>query len=455
MSNILEHIENNLDNLPKLEIVKNEVKVEGLNQKLLTLKDNIYTLKFLRYDRDEEKYKYRYTNLKFLKVEPSFDIKDILGNNLSLNYQNHLDSLLNLNQKNIKTIDINSSYTDFFYVKKTLKISPQKYFELLNVSKDINTKGKRYRNSVERYYTNQYIRDIFNVNIERRTLINKGEFKFLIDRLNLPNKNKAKDFYKYLNKNDLISLEELCEILIKKEVFDQSFLNRLDDYFIKEKLINIIKIGNRIIDIGKDDLSTQKAKNVIEKLSPEKQIKQLESVWQKYFEKYLLYLIFSYRKIYSKVEFNVNGEKKYPDFIGINHYRGVDIIEIKTHLKPALTYDSSHGNYAFSGELSKAIIQTMNYIDAIIQQNFNKEKNDDEVLESILKENIIRPRGIIIISSENHLTNGIKSLDEVEKDLVIRDFTKLRNSLDKIEILTFSEILNTAENYSENIVDKK
>jgi glycosyltransferase involved in cell wall biosynthesis len=60
------------------------------------------------------------------------------------------------------------------------------------------------------------------------------------------------------------------------------------------------------------------------------------------------------------VEFkDIDGDKKYPDFIGINHYNGLDIIEIKTHLKNAVTWDSSHKNFSFSSVcLSRAKVSS-------------------------------------------------------------------------------------------------
>jgi len=454
MSNILEYISRNLENLPNVEVNGQEIKVANSNQKILAFNNGIYTMKFMKYDGEKKKYVFRYSKLKYLKIQPDINVENILQSNLSLSYQNYLNNLLKLNNKDIQTIHIGNDIENFSYVRKTLKISIDKINEVLDFAKKINRQGSQYKGVIERYLTNQYIAKLFNTDIDSRTLIKKGEFKFIVDRLNLKTKKTGKDIEKYLDKSDLISLEELCDFLIKKEVFSTSFLNRLDDYFIKEKLTDIITLGNQIIDIKKDDLTTQKAQKVIEQISPDNEISQMETIWQRYFEKYLLHLIFSYRKIYSKVKFIVEGDKKYPDFIGINHYRGVDIIEIKTHIKNALTFDKNHDNYAFSSELSKAIIQTINYMDAIILQKFDKDQNDNDVLKSILKENIIRPRGIIIISCDDYLVKGYKEMDEKEKSKVIRDFTKLRNSLDNIEIITFSEILNTAKNYSENIINE-
>jgi len=237
--------------------------------------------------------------------------------------------------------------------------------------------------------------------------------------------------------------------MVKNKVFDDKYLKKLNNFFKKENLREIISLGNEILSLGVTDLSTKKAKATVKKIT-EKKVAKLEGLWQEYFEQYLLLLIFSYKSIHPKIKLNnIDSDKNYPDFIGINHYNGLDVIEIKTHLKKALTYDSSHDNFSFSSELSKAIIQTTNYMDQIVAENFKKSSDKTKITSSIHEENLHRPRGIIIISSYEHLTTDMSSRN---KDKLTRDFTKLRNSLHNIQILTFDEILNTASDYLDNVV---
>jgi hypothetical protein len=269
--------------------------------------------------------------------------------------------------------------------------------------------------------------------------------------LNLNTKKKKADFQKYLNEADISSLQDLFSALVGNEVFSSNFLRKLNDYFIREHLKEIIKTGKEIFNLGSTNLKTTKAKKVIGKVAEDKRtVRQLETLWQQYFEKYLLFLIFSYKGIFPKIELlDIEGDKKYPDFIGINHYNGVDVIEIKTHLKYALVYDRSHENFAFSAELSRAIIQTTNYMDAVIHTNFKNSGDKQKITNSTHEENLNRPRGIIIISSTDKLA---KNINHNNKAKIVRDFTKLRNSLHNIEILTFDEIINIAGDYLKNIV---
>jgi hypothetical protein len=137
----------------------------------------------------------------------------------------------------------------------------------------------------------------------------------------------------------------------------------------------------------------------------------------------------------------------------VNHYNGVDVIEIKTHLTPALVWDNEHKNFSFSPALSKAIIQTMNYMDAVKEGRFASEEERSKITGFTDKENLYRPRGIIIISSANRLVKNQARM-ATHKDEMIRDFTKLRSSLHNIEILTFDEILDSADHYIKSIVKK-
>lgn len=67
----------------------------------------------------------------------------------------------------------------------------------------------------------------------------------MVERFNLKNKNKKKDYDNFLDLEDTKNLEYFTEKLICDEVFSPDFLRTLDEYFIKEKLKDIIKIGSR------------------------------------------------------------------------------------------------------------------------------------------------------------------------------------------------------------------
>lgn len=354
----------------------------------------------------------------------------------------------------VSAVKISENYErDLQRREKNLLLKKDKFFEIKKAVENINTKANSARSSLVTYLVNQSKFDFLNQRTQRTTSSLKGDFDFLIHRFNLTTKKEKEDYTKFLDLNDLNSLSSLFDGMIRKKVFDEEFLRKLDEYFIKEKLEDIVKKGKKIVGLKSDNVKSQEAKDLINDLFG-KEIGQLETVWQKYFEQYLLYLFFSYKKIVPKVQLKdlENLDKDYPDFIGVNHYDGIDIIEIKTHLKNVLVWDKSHKNFAFSSEMSKAIIQTINYMDAISDNKIKKTKDKKDLLSYLnIDENLYRPRGIIIISSKDKICKGQNRLTSDQKIRLNKDFTKLRNSIHNIQIFAFDEILSITERYVENI----
>lgn len=435
--------------------INGDISINGTDLTLLTSVNGIATLNLLDRRVSEEgevTYENSYNNLTRIDFPFGFPIENLLTSKLKIRHYSKLNEVFQFNTHNIVAISISADIDDYIVENNILIFNPDAIIEVLNTYNQIYEGAKDYQSKYVNYKSREYQRNYFGIEKERKTLSNKGEFTFLIDRFNLPTKRSKSDFERYLNENDLISLQDLSLKLIQKEVFGAEFLTVLNEYFIKTRLEDIIKLGREILALKSPNIKTQIARKTIEKVEFDKRkIRQLESVWQKYFENFLSFLIFSYREIYPKIELNVTLKKKYPDFIGINHYGGVDVIEIKTHLKNALTKDPSHDNYAFSSEMSKALIQTINYMDALVQEKIKNKKAKQDLKGKILEGNIYRPEGLIIISSYEHLVKGVKPTD-AEFQNVKRDFTKLRNGLNNISIITFDELLNMAENYKDNII---
>lgn len=451
---------------PKLLKKSNVITADKDKKIILELSEEKYYLYFIWYDRKESQYKYRdgIEKIVFDKDIALNDFITVQKDGYNLQYNKTLKNILQINSGSaneyIKNINISSKYKKIAVNKKqkSIDIPISTLKDIIDDAKKISKKSSSYGKSLGRYLINGCIKKYFNKSIRKMTLTKKGEFNFLINRFNLKSKTSKDKILGYLDKSDISSIQSLFTVLIEKDIFDENFLKKLDEYFIKEKLKDIIGIGKEILSLNSDDIKTNAAKEVIGKIG-KKNISQMESIWQKFFEKYLLYLIFSYKKIYPKIEFDIDADKKYPDFIGINHYNGVDAIEIKTHLAPALTWDKSHKNFSFSSHLSKAIIQTMNYMDAIKKEGFKDASDKQKITDFTDEENLYRPRGIIIISSWNRLTTNkfigcTKEEKEKMNERLKRDFTKLRNSLHDIEILTFDEILQIADNYTNNIITK-
>jgi hypothetical protein len=408
-----------------------------------------YILKFIFYSQERSEYG-EGESYGVLVFPTDFDIKRHLyfrrTGNYSISLAKIFKNIVNPLGKTVEKIKISSTATGIRFMKTTLVIPQETFLILMADAKRTSMVADAYKKSTETYLANQYSRKYSSRVRKRTTYLDKGEFKFLVDRFYLKTKKKKNDYLNYLNADDLSSIEELMTQLLRDEVLSPDFIRFLDEYFIKEKLKEIVGIGRQILSLKTENTGTLAAKKVIDIFSTEP-ISQFEGIWQKYFENYLLYLIFTYKKIFPKVELeNIQGEKKYPDFIGVNHYNGLDVIEIKTHLKNILVWDRSHKNFYFSPEMSKAIVQTNNYLDAIIQRRFQSSDDENKITNFVDEENLYHPRGIIIISSTERITTKTGKDEELR-----RDFTKLRNSLQNITILTFDEILGIADEYIKNI----
>lgn len=441
---------------PAMRRDENLLVIDGVGADLIFESENgIHQLYFAWHNRYDNKYEYR-GGIKKIIFDDKVNLEKIVylySGKYDLSYKSEIRSILRLTSdtENIDILSRNKKI-ELSSDKKTLKIPLAKYLKILEDAEIVHKRSNSYRDSVQRYLVNEFSRKHLKKKIQQKTTSKPGEFDFLVHRFNIETKKTKKDCSEYVNNPDIESLQDLVSLFIKLDLFKEEFIVRLDNYFVREKLSTIIGLGKDILKLKKDDLTSLTGKALVKKIDHQnKNIKQLETVWQKYFEKYLLYLIFTYKEIYPKIKLESDAEKKYPDFIGINHYNGVDIIEIKTHLTPALTWDSSHKNYAFSSELSKAIIQIMNYMDAIKARGFNDSADEEKITETTCEENLYRPRGIIIISSRGKLVKGTKH----DKKKMERDFTKLRGSLNDIEIITFDEIIEMAEYYKNRIVKDK
>ncbi|BBM88469.1 hypothetical protein COTS27_00149 [Spirochaetota bacterium] len=447
---------------PNLE--KSSSSISYGEQTILKLSNSEYTLRFILNDDSlipEKK-------LKKIVFPETFNIMDYLYFNEKKKY--YFLNEFYLFSRIFTKGEYNSRYITEITIKKigkkdfirrtkkrdseTMKLYIKEYTfkDVMQEVYEIRNTRQAYSNSLVNHLTNDKAKK-FGIKVGRRTSIEKGELKITLDRLNLKTKKKKDDLKKYLNNEDIKSAEVLFDKMKEHELFSPGYLVKLNEKFIKEKLQNIIKLGKDILDIKKSDINNpnSKLKNICSKLKINSVIK-LENIWQKYFKDNLLYLIFTYKKIFEKIELkNEKGKGKILDFIGINHYKGVDVIEIKTHLARILTWDKSHDNYCFTSEMSKAIIQTKNYLDCITRARFVNPEDKEKITKFTGEENLYSPKGIIIISSEGREFNVGKNAGEDRKELGKRDLTKLRNSLKDIEIITFSEVISLAEEYIKNI----
>ena len=317
-------------------------------------------------------------------------------------------------------------------------ISPKKHLEL------VIRKGKQ--NSY-REYTNK-------VSIQ----IKDSEFKSLIETTKRSNSKNVKEIKEmtlsFLSNRfpskvkkpeidyDTYKSGDVAEILSKKNIkskLDEKDLEAILDFF-PQVFQSSIKGRKGILKDLKLKLATE-GKKITDKIFLDEVIKEFqeqinrvgakEEEWQIFLKNKVFPFLTNYIEIIDKE--NIGVDISYPDFVLINIYGFADIFEIKTHKTKILSYDKSHNNYHWSIEITKAISQVENYIDAL-------RENESQYIKKIKRTrnidiSINRPKGFIIAGTHEQIT------EQKAKD----DLRRLRHSHKNIEFILYDEILKNLE----------
>lgn len=168
---------------------------------------------------------------------------------------------------------------------------------------------------------------------------------------------------------------------------------------------------------------------------------QSEQWWQGFFKMHLLDFNTNYHKLLDKQ--NIDIGIRIPDFIAIDNYNYIDVIEIKRPDTPILLEDRSHKNYYWTSDVVKAISQTENYIHSL-STGSDKLTVYLQTRES-LDVRAVRPKGIIIVGSNRELKDHVKS----------ENFRILNDSLKNITVITFDDVLTNLKSLASKLETKK
>jgi hypothetical protein len=159
-----------------------------------------------------------------------------------------------------------------------------------------------------------------------------------------------------------------------------------------------------------------------------------ESWWQNYVKSNILLMQQGYITAIEKLNTTI-GDTRFPDFLLVTHDNYLAVMEIKRPNTPMLKPDSDRGNFFFDREMSKAVIQTENYI-------HNVSRHQDAV-RTHLKDRLgieiraVRPRGIIL-SGDSRTFTAPKEHD---------DFRLLSQGIKNVTVVTYDELLTRLQNY--------
>lgn len=234
---------------------------------------------------------------------------------------------------------------------------------------------------------------------------------------------------------------------ISQEALNEEVLKRLEFTRLQE----IVKTSTKVVEkkFGKQLEKFHKSITVISNLPIlKKATKDLERLINKKsskeldFKKFLMdtFPLLRFDCVYLEPELNLicAGARK-SDFLMINSEGFADIFEIKTPKTGMLKFDTSHQNYYWSPEASKAISQIEKYLH---YAGRNSLAIKDSLSKKGINVDLVKPKGILIIGSDEELETKKNGENSNKRE----DFRILRSSLKNIEILTYSDLLRSLSN---------
>lgn len=208
---------------------------------------------------------------------------------------------------------------------------------------------------------------------------------------------------------------------------DKDAINKfLPDYIASESIGSVTEL-NAVAQI-------KTLKEIAEQLELEIDKGRSETWWQNYIKANILIIQQGYIKALDKINTAV-GTTKYPDFSLITHDGYLDILEIKKPSTVLQKYDDGRDIYYWDSEISKAIIQTENYIQNVT--NYATDIRSFILDKHKINLKVVRPRGIILAGDARKFT------EQKQKD----DFRLLSQANKNILFLTYDELLTRLTNY--------
>lgn len=225
----------------------------------------------------------------------------------------------------------------------------------------------------------------------------------------------------------------IIDYLNLKEDYDEIFLNYLDrkkgtKNIQRKDILFSREFDNSIVknEIEKYNIALEKLKENI-KLDSYAEVKWQEDILN------ILVLIFPQYKLAIK-EVGLSNKKRI-DFILVDLFNNIDLIEIKSHSK-SIIKKKYRDNYVPSHELSGAIMQMEKYIYYLTNDvKTNTQKINEKISNVKEKINITSPKGFIIMGRTNDFD-----------DEMIRDYRIIKNKYANIiNIFSYDELIQMLE----------
>lgn len=279
-------------------------------------------------------------------------------------------------------------------------------------------------------------------------------------------KRLKKNLEKLSNKEKVSSYEYTSLVSVIAEGIKDVDLSEKDKIVIAKLIPQLIRDGNvkislkDVTDINKDRLKdiVQIGRDLLEKkVGVEKRIgldrKHIgkEYAWQRYFDLYGSYLLFGSieqqkPEEWIRVESELRNTESRLDFLTMNRYGFLDIVELKKSDEYLFKLDDSHDNIVPTAKLSTAISQVNNYL---MMLPYDIEKG-------ALIKGSESATGMLVIGCDKYLMSkeniekhakkgGISN--EMVKKKVRKALRDLNYSYSHIQIVLYDEILDNLDNF--------
>ncbi len=204
-----------------------------------------------------------------------------------------------------------------------------------------------------------------------------------------------------------------------------------------------------IVCLGRDLLS--KKKGVEKRLDVAREDIGKEYAWQKFFEMYGSYLLFGsieekLPEEWLRTASSLRSKDSRLDFLTINRYGFLDVVELKKADEFLFKFDESHDNIVPTVKLSTAISQVNNYL---MMLPYDSKKGD-------LRKGAESATGMLVIGSNKSLmkkdvmdryaSKTSMSIDDV-KIKIRKALRDLNYSYAHIQIVLYDELLDNLENF--------
>jgi hypothetical protein len=222
---------------------------------------------------------------------------------------------------------------------------------------------------------------------------------------------------KHLEKDDVDTILNFVESLLN---------TKYKSTIYKRQLLNNTKI--RVDEIAINNIILEFERMMSQDL--------VESKWGDFLRKNLFLLDSKYVNFIPQLNV-ICANARLVDFALVDYDGCLDIFEIKRPSTPLLAKNDDRGNYYWSTDAIKAIVQAEKY-----QYNAETHSNLEKDIsrEYNLNVKVQRPRAILLIGNTNTLEYKMKE-----------DFRILRMSLKNVEVVPFNELLERLKNLKNKV----